>query len=110
VLLHKRYPDQRRLHCEAEVKTDADVEASQVSVRALAPPQQLRIRGLKHPNAFKQAVYTMKHSEISNKAAMENCSMSTHHLSERNKMLAMLLKKFPNELGENKSGYMWAEA
>jgi len=63
------------------------------------------LTGLRHPNAFKQAVFTMKHSELpsgSHEIAFEK-------LSERNQMLAMLLKKIPNELVTD-GGSMLAEA
>jgi len=79
---------------------------------------ELVLSGLKHPNAFKQAVYTMKHSEVPSKseatlgttAGTEQASrgINSSHLSERNRMLGMLLKKFPNDL--YKDDHLRAEA
>lgn len=67
--------------------------------------EELLLAGLRHPNAFKQAVFTMKHGELASGAH----EIAFEKLSERNQMLAMLLKKFPNEL-VTEGGSMQAEA
>jgi len=63
---------------------------------------QLSLSGIRHPQAFKQAVYTMKHSEHPSKAAVsQHNSSACGTLLERNQMLATLMKKFPKELGDS---------
>jgi len=85
------------------------------SIESRGKAEKVVLAGVKHPFAFRQAVFTMKHSEapsINAKGfAPDQCPVddSSKVLSERNHMIAMLLKKFPSELRDD-NGHLRAEA
>lgn len=76
-------------------------------------PRELTLSGLKYPNAFKQALFTMKHSESPSHEHdywPEKVNSNSGQLLERNQMLAMVLKKFPKELLRDRNGALQVES